>query len=264
MTGSSAPMPIAEIQPLNIVAIGDSFTSGDGLAPYVDETDQQGVDECHRSVQSYPYLVAEALPKSTIKSVACSGADTAGVENGSKGEGSQLDALGTDTDVVVMTVGGNDVMSLGNLAFICQKYGCGKETDVYSSVKEKIESLQHVDGVAGLLSKVRSRAPNAEVLVMGYTELGDLAKSFVNVAAGKGTEEMAEMVTHELNEANQEAIAKVGDNRILLVPVDVGLGYQTSGGAVFHPDTSGQKRYADAALTTIRVLYPPAPPSHPR
>ncbi len=264
LTSSSVPAPIPEIQPLKIVAIGDSFTSGDGLFPYIDGTDQPGVDECHRSVQGYPHKVAEALPESSVDNVACSGSDTTGVETGTKGEKSQLDALGADTDVVLMTDGGNDEMSLGHIKELCQDQGCAKGTDVYNSVQVAIESPRHINKVADLLRKIRTNAKNAKVLFMGYPEPGDLAKSLVTMAAGQGTEEMAAMVTHELNDANQKAIAQVGDSGIIFVPVDVGVGYQTSGEAVFHPDPSGQKRYAQAALRTIRVFFPPTPPSPPR
>lgn len=58
-----------------IVALGDSYISGEGAARFFPGTDHPGSNECRRAATAYPYLVAEALGAS-LTFVACSGART--------------------------------------------------------------------------------------------------------------------------------------------------------------------------------------------
>jgi len=58
-----------------IVALGDSFSSGEGADRYFTGTDVARVNECHRAATAHPYLVADELGAS-LKFVACSGART--------------------------------------------------------------------------------------------------------------------------------------------------------------------------------------------
>ncbi|MDQ1679511.1 MAG: hypothetical protein QOI42_370 [Frankiaceae bacterium] len=60
-----------------LVALGDSFASGEGSAPYLAGTDTAG-NTCHRSPQAYGSLLASILGvSSSFAFVACSGAVTA-------------------------------------------------------------------------------------------------------------------------------------------------------------------------------------------
>lgn len=118
------PIP-SEFSPLEYVALGDSFSSGEGVEPFelgtdvADDPSTSGVDEenrCHRSEYAYPRLLADdpRLGLQLTDFVACSGATTdtvlnGGAGGGSWGEGAQVDALSTETDVVTITIGGNDV-----------------------------------------------------------------------------------------------------------------------------------------------------------
>lgn len=105
---------------LNYVAMGDSYSSGEGVPDFMAPSDTDG---CHRSpnayamglngapgtrfsLQPYPQPAANT-PTTTF--VACSGATTDNVINGQNGEPPQLDALSASTDVVTLTIGGNDV-----------------------------------------------------------------------------------------------------------------------------------------------------------
>jgi hypothetical protein len=100
------------------VALGDSFSSGEGLestAPgYIYPSGKYG---CHRSTGAYPELVAHHLGENlttfntwpTNRFVACSGATTKGVLLGSKTEPSQLGPLTTKTKYVTITAGGDNL-----------------------------------------------------------------------------------------------------------------------------------------------------------
>ena len=100
------------------VALGDSFSSGEGNPPYESGTDTLS-DTCHRSSQAYGSLLAvyrgysaNGLPSSSFAFPACSGAVThdlfyANYQNA--GEPAQLSALGPATQKVTLTIGGNDI-----------------------------------------------------------------------------------------------------------------------------------------------------------
>jgi hypothetical protein len=96
----------------NYVALGDSFSSGEGNPPFVlngENTDTRS-DQCHRSPKSYPALL-DTNPGILISSFAdkaCSGATREDVWLGKDGEPSQLSALTPQTNLVTISVGGND------------------------------------------------------------------------------------------------------------------------------------------------------------
>ena len=123
---TSNPVVAAEAPPEGrMVALGDSYTAGEGVPPFVARTDLAGINECHRSSQAYPVQVASrvGLP---LESWACSGAATADLvtttvsrdrapwndplhEVTAGTSASALDRLGSDVSIVTLSIGGNDV-----------------------------------------------------------------------------------------------------------------------------------------------------------
>src|SRR5437868_1539276 len=77
--GDSAP--VASDRPYTYVALGDSYSAGEGLAPYSEGTDTPpNGNDCHRSqTQSYVELLAHEVNATTLKFLACSGAQTANI-----------------------------------------------------------------------------------------------------------------------------------------------------------------------------------------
>lgn len=64
---------------VSYVAMGDSFASGEGDmddSQYEDGTNEKGINMCHLSKRSYPYLISSVLQIPKSYSVACSGART--------------------------------------------------------------------------------------------------------------------------------------------------------------------------------------------
>ena len=130
----SAPSGAATAPAGQYVALGDSYSSGEGLdasaGDYIPPTNT-AADSCHRSTKAYPELVAKSLglalhtfnTSPTNSFVACSGvstgstfdssfldAGTGSLLNGADTEPSQLDALSsTGTKYVTLTMGGNDL-----------------------------------------------------------------------------------------------------------------------------------------------------------
>lgn len=105
------------------VALGDSYSSGEGNPPFEPRTDTL-LDRCHRSPQAWPLQLANdstVLPHLTIVGhSACSGAVasdiTATPRSGELPQVLQLALLNPAPDLVTITIGGNDAGFAGVLA----------------------------------------------------------------------------------------------------------------------------------------------------
>ncbi|PWV50275.1 GDSL-like lipase/acylhydrolase family protein [Nocardiopsis sp. L17-MgMaSL7] len=158
-----------EVEPLAYVALGDSAAAGP-LIP-----DQDPNLACLRSDRNYPRVAADALG-ADLTDVTCSGAkvsDFAGQQFGFLPP--QYDALDEDTDLVSLTIGGNDVELVG-AALSCvnllreplgrscaERFTEGGTTD---RIAEDIDAWEPV--LAQALGEIRDRAPHAEIVVAGY------------------------------------------------------------------------------------------------
>lgn len=93
----------------NYVAMGDSYSSGEGAPPFFADSDGSG-DYCHRSVFAYSQAIG-AHYGMTPKFYACSGATTANITSSfHQGEPPQITRDGVDNtlDLLTLTIGGND------------------------------------------------------------------------------------------------------------------------------------------------------------
>jgi hypothetical protein len=103
-TGAMAP-------PVNYLAMGDSYSSGESVSPYLDS------DGCDRSTQAYPQLLAWDNSWDGANFIACSGATTADVlttgQNNEQPQLARLDQLddvdGANINLITMTLGGDDI-----------------------------------------------------------------------------------------------------------------------------------------------------------
>ncbi|MET7298638.1 SGNH/GDSL hydrolase family protein [Embleya sp. NPDC005575] len=157
------------------VALGDSMASGP-LIP-----DITGPLACGRSTNNYAHVLAARLNIAELRDVTCSGADSndmtspqhlsvAGVDMGEAPP--QFDALGTDTTLVTLTIGGNDVGLVG----IAQ--GCATLNPFAAPCRDKwtaggVDQIaQRIDAFApklgAVLNGIHQRAPHARVVVTGY------------------------------------------------------------------------------------------------
>ena len=95
----------AEAKP-KLVGLGDSYASGEGIAPYASGSDTE-TNRCHQSINSaYSTLAATELGFEGFNQ-SCSGATTATMA-------SQLTNL-QGADYVTITIGGNDIQALSSL-----------------------------------------------------------------------------------------------------------------------------------------------------
>ena len=101
------------IGPARYVALGDSFSSGEGVPPFDHGNDVPKPDNCHRSTQAYAKVLTadSSTAISTLGFWACSGATRTDVVRGESknSEGPQLARIDKQTNLITISVGGNDV-----------------------------------------------------------------------------------------------------------------------------------------------------------
>jgi lysophospholipase L1-like esterase len=168
-TAAPAATPAAAAQEYDeYVALGDSFASlGSLTKTYLDPR-----TGCLRSTDNYPARLADRLGSATFTDATCAGAVTGGVLD------SQLGALSPQTDLVTLSIGGNDV-GFVNIAATCgllsltNPFGNPCEEHYTSGGTDRLaediaETRPKVDAV---LAAITDRAPNAEVVVIGYLRI---------------------------------------------------------------------------------------------
>lgn len=198
------------------VAMGDSFSSGEGNPPFEGASDANG---CHRSSAAYPRLLQSELGEANF--VACSGATTDDVINGKNGEPSQLDALSTDTEVVTITVGGNNIQ-FKEYATACISSTCDDSSSVYTTSWAILTDGGREDYLPSKLEELFGQISNhlttenvdAEVWIVGYpyavTGLSFLGDSVIEPRCSYltlGEAMAAETLVDKLNEVIGDTVS---------------------------------------------------------
>jgi lysophospholipase L1-like esterase len=149
---------------VNYVALGDSYSSGLGAGDYL-----SGSGNCERSAKAFPQQWADAHAHGSFVSVTCADATTSSVLS------SQVSALRSTTSLVSITIGGNDANFVGVMercvllpTSLCLHAVMSAESFVASQLPARLDAT---------LRAIRSRAPSAKVVVLGYPDLFDLARS---------------------------------------------------------------------------------------
>ncbi|PXY21030.1 SGNH/GDSL hydrolase family protein [Prauserella muralis] len=154
--------PVANAAAVSYVALGDSYSSGVGAGDYGDS------GSCKRSANAYPQLWATSHGVSDFRFVACLGARTSDVLG-------QADALSASTTFVTVSVGGNDA-GFTDVMTDCTLGGDQACVDRVEEAKAFVrETLPaRLDTV---YATIASRAPSAEVVVLGYPRFYQLEGS---------------------------------------------------------------------------------------
>jgi len=167
---------------LNYVALGDSYTSGFGLADITDLP----VEGCFQAAGNFPHLVAANLGLD-LHDASCSGAKTEHILNTPHDTGfdvapPQSDALSEDTDIVTVAIGGNDLgfsdvlasctalSPVGPLAVAqttpnCQLLHTQMGLDISAQLVLVEAAIQNT------FADIKAKAPSAKIFVVGYPTL---------------------------------------------------------------------------------------------
>lgn len=155
------------------VALGDSYSSAAGVAPFVATAPLT----CSRSTLNYAHDISAVTKPSSFTDVTCSGAKTSDFfSSQAAGVAPQLDAVTKDTRLVTMTIGGND-----EDVFMDSFVGCAtiSATDILgnpcqqkygTTFTDEITSQTYPHLVAAL-NAVRKKAPAATVVILGYPRI---------------------------------------------------------------------------------------------
>ncbi len=157
-------------------ALGDSYASGVGTRTYYDDG-----TSCQRSPYAYPVIDAQRLGAS-LTFAACSGARTYDVRD------RQLGSLSSTTSYITVQVGGNDA-GFGPVIEQCAKpwpYTCWTEINnanyfIRNTLPGRLDELY---------GRIRTRAPNARVVVVGYPRIfnGEECNAVSRISPGEQSE----------------------------------------------------------------------------
>ena len=153
------------------VALGDSFTAS-GLP--------RAEGDCKRSNQNYPHLIAKDHPDFTLVDVSCGGASTDDMLESQQFRGSvrlpQFDALDEGTDLVTVSLGGNDFDVYWAFLYRCVQLASFPDRNDHpcrtanaGRVEKKMGAIRN--NLQDVLEEVGDLAPEARVLFVGYPRL---------------------------------------------------------------------------------------------
>lgn len=200
-------------QRLDYLAMGDSFTSGEGETDdkyYLPGTNEE-YEKCHLSSRSYPYLVAQlsGIEPAYIKSVACSGAETRDVVGEDKDYLGQKDRLGPEKlnldnlntilakttaryefipgrihqitfateyrpKVVTIGVGGNDAGLMNKLTACAGSGTCGLASDAKEKEQAAKEIKNIFDKLVTTYKAITYASPKTKIYAIGYPQIVDI------------------------------------------------------------------------------------------
>lgn len=252
------------------VALGDSFSSGEGVPPFDAKTVLVGRDTCHRSSRAWPLLLAGRSEGDTYN-LACSGATVEEVIDGDDRRAerdrrpSQVTRLARIAGVrlVTVTMGGNDVGFTGVLRRCATHLRCDRyyAAGGHDRLRSRIEAL--TARLPGAYAAIRRAAPGARVVVVGYPRLFPLHPSRFTCAAlsSIGPEEVRYLNsrTGDLDAAIHSAARGAGAGYVDALDAFAGHAIGCAGAQwvnhlslahpeySFHPNAAGQRRLAEVA-----------------
>ncbi len=188
---------VAVSMTVHYVGLGDSYSSGNGLVPYLTAAQDPNGVRCARSVKASAYAVR--LPDGTSPSLqlsACASAQTVDVvgrdQFGADAKAHlpavppQLNDIGPGSDLITLTIGGDDAYfsevlkacalnhTLASLAADCEDapfmvLNSGRKLTLDQFATLRLTLLQA--DLLDTLRRIRAQAPNATVVVADYPHL---------------------------------------------------------------------------------------------
>ncbi|MFD3533309.1 SGNH/GDSL hydrolase family protein [Streptomyces sp. NPDC058664] len=259
----AGPAAAVGTAPDRYVALGDSFASGAGVPDQVDA-------DCMRSGRNYPALVNDALSSTAHEDVTCGGATTVHMTSPQNASAPpQLDALSADTDLVTLTIGGNDVGFAGIIvrcvtlgAFNLGGSPC-KSSYTWTGTDRLAATVDATaPKIAAAIDGIRQRAPQARILVTGYPAiLPDNGTNCPWVATiAKGDAPWLRDIHKRLN--TMIATQAAAHGAVYVDTYTKSIGHDickpagtrwmepliTDAAAPFHPNAAGERAMADAVL----------------
>ena len=237
------------------IAMGDSFSSGEGNEPFEPGTDT-GSNTCHRSTNAWPRMLQNDLNLGSMALVACSGAVSDYIINEYNQENVELPQaayVSSETQLITISIGGNDVGFGGVLTT------CTLATNEGATAEEKhliehnaciaaIDDAREIAGSAAFRNKLSTvfsglrslGGQNLQIVVVGYPNLfpayADIVGSCVwgNGQPSTSGRDLASdeagksrLLQSELNAAIVNAVGMTNDSNIHFVdPTNAFVGHE--------------------------------------
>ena len=257
----------AATAPLRYVALGDSYSAASGVLP----PDPSAPPECARSLRNYPHVIAAATG-AQLDDVTCGAAETSHFfESQYPGVAPQLDALSSGTQLVTMTIGGNDsnvfietILDCGTAGLSTLGQGSPCKDRYGSSFEETIKNKTYPSLVRAL-EAVHAKAPRARVAILGYPWIMPASGGcFDKMPVAEGDVPYVRGIQATLNDAVRRAAAATGSTYVNMNAVSEGhdackpIGVrwiepvlQGTNPVIVHPNALGE---SELAAQTIKVL----------
>ncbi|RAS59147.1 lysophospholipase L1-like esterase [Lentzea atacamensis] len=232
-----APAPVAP----EYVALGDSYASGAGAGSY-------SGGSCRRSANAHPALRGKDFP--SFRFVACSGATTRSLKP-------QFKALSPATTLVTVTVGGND-LGFADVMTTCTLKG---DRACVSRVAKAVKFIheQLPARLDATYATIRSSAPAAELVVLGYPRLFTPNDRCRTLSAAKRA--ALNGAADQLSEVTAAAVARAGARYVDVRQAFAGHGVCSGEPWInalvsptddsYHPNKAGQAAYFQALTSSL-------------
>jgi lysophospholipase L1-like esterase len=254
--------------PIRYVALGDSYSAASGVLP----PDPAASPGCMRSILNYPHDIAAATG-AQLTDVTCGAAQTKDFfESQQPGVAPQLDAVSADTQLVTMTIGGNDSGVFIDSIVECGAAGASTAgqgspcKDRYGSSFEDTIRTTTYPALVKALQAVRAKAPHAKVAILGYPWiLPPTVGCFDKMPIAEGDVPYLRSEQATLNDAVKRAAAATGAKYVDMSTVSEGHDacqptgtrwiepvLQGTNAVIVHPNALGEQQMA---AQTMRVLH---------
>lgn len=241
------------------VALGSSFAAGPGVPDLIDSN-----VICGRSSGNYAHIVARERGLNLVDAT-CQSATTANLFESQGLNPPQLDAVTADTDIVTVTLGGNDIGYAGTsirCAVLAQAgSGCTVDSGERLATAAGRLSEDLVEGIGA----IRSKAPDAEILLVTYLRMFpdegaecapsnpiDAASSAQLAEMGRFLDDVFRQVADTTSVTLVDAYANT-EHTICADPADrwVEGAAPAPPAIVFHPTAAGMSATADLVMRAL-------------
>jgi len=253
------------------VSLGDSYTAGAGTGLPVSGP----AGACGQVPGNYPRIVAKEIA-AELTDMSCGGAATENATlpqtgNGAVGWPPQLDAVDRETDLVTVGLGYNDRAFLLDTLFGCASVAPQDPTgspcrDLRQQSGVDAQDLPGVIGanLAGVLDEIHDRAPDADVLVVGYPQPVPLEGTCPELPLATGDYPYVRDQLERLDDAMRRAAEDAGATFVDVMHASAGHdicagdeawvnGAESRPGvaAVYHPFAVEQRAVADLIVQEL-------------
>jgi lysophospholipase L1-like esterase len=252
---------------LRYVALGDSYSAASGVLPL----DLLAPPQCLRSSRNYPHLIAAATG-AQLRDVTCGAAETGDYfESQYPGVAPQLDSVRQGTQLVTMTIGGNDsgvfietILACGTAGLTTLGQGSPCKDRYGSSFEDTIKTTTYPSLVRSL-EAVRANSPTARVAILGYPWIMPASGGcFDKMPVAEGDVPYVRGIQATLNDAVRRAAVATGATYVNLNIVSdghdacqpIGIRWvepvlQGTNPVIVHPNALGESEMAAQTMTVL-------------